>query len=231
MRSLPPADYLTLPGLSCPAAYICVIRDVDSDRYRLQAAARPRDLIDAVLAERARDFGIELLSILESDDIAASEARLYARHHAQLGSDWLSLDAYQLRALKKSELRVNDHGSQYISQVSRSKLEGDGQRPRPAAEQKPVHGTSANRDSRSPPSLTAGRFDPRATRRRSGAQSAQSAQKESTRKGIRQAIDEALTDIWTNHPWKCLLALTLLALLCFVLLTYFCPGHRISCVQ
>ena len=63
----------------------------------------------------SREFGIELLSILESDNIAESEARLYERHHATLGEDWLTLDTYQLRELHRSELQLYAHRSHYIS--------------------------------------------------------------------------------------------------------------------
>ena len=49
MRSLAPTDYAALPTLERPAAYICVIRDVDSDRYRIEATQHPYSFIEALV--------------------------------------------------------------------------------------------------------------------------------------------------------------------------------------
>ncbi|MCY3865594.1 MAG: hypothetical protein OXG68_09155 [Chloroflexi bacterium] len=123
MRSLPPRDYQLLPMLESPASYICVIRDIDSDRYRIDSTDHPATYVDALLAELTGSYGIELLSIVETEDIAVSQNHLYERHHSALSDKWLELDAYQLRALRKSELRILDYSSHYISQVSRSRAE------------------------------------------------------------------------------------------------------------
>ncbi|MCY3916724.1 MAG: hypothetical protein OXG49_11990 [Chloroflexi bacterium] len=123
MRSLSPRDYRLLPRLESPAGYICVIRDIDSDRYRIDRTNHPGAYMDALLGEMTGSYGIELLSILETDDIAASEIRLNEHHHATLSDTWLELDAYQLRALRKSELRILDYSSYYISQGGRSLAE------------------------------------------------------------------------------------------------------------
>ncbi len=114
MNSLDPRDYESLPALDSPAAYICVIRDIDRDRYRIQAAACPRALIDSVMAEDERSFGIELVALLRTGDLAASEATLYARHHARLSGDWLELDSHQLEELRQSALQIDAHASCYV---------------------------------------------------------------------------------------------------------------------
>ena len=84
MRSLPPQDFDILPTLATPAGYICVIRDIDSDNFRIEGTNQPKTLVDTVLAESDRSFGIELVSILETEDLAASEAELYERYQARL---------------------------------------------------------------------------------------------------------------------------------------------------
>ena len=115
MRSLPPADYARLPKLAPPAGYICVIRDVDSNSFRIDGADLPAAFVEQVLAVAAGDFGIELLSILETEDLAASAAELYEAHHAELSGEWLELDAYQLQELRWSILRIDDYASHYLA--------------------------------------------------------------------------------------------------------------------
>ena len=120
MKSLAPKYFEALPQLDSPAAYICVIRDIDRDRYRIEATRWPQALVNEVIAERERSFGIELVSVLKTDDLAASEAELYARHHARLSSEWLELDDLQLEELRRSMLRIDAHASHYLTRASLS---------------------------------------------------------------------------------------------------------------
>ena len=115
MNSLAPEDYESLPALDSPAAYICVIRDIDRDRYRIQATHLPRTLVSAIVAEERRSFGIELVALLRTDDLAASEAELYARHHARLSGEWLALDDHQLEELRQSALQIDAFASHYLT--------------------------------------------------------------------------------------------------------------------
>ena len=114
MKSLAPTDYKSLPALDAPAAYICVIRDIDRDRYRIEATQRPEALIASVSAEGERSFGIELVSVIQTDDLATSEAALYERHHARLSSEWLELDTFQLEELRQSVLMTDAYASRYV---------------------------------------------------------------------------------------------------------------------
>ena len=120
MKSLPPKDHASLPALDAPAGYICVIRDIDRDSYRIEATHRPQALIDAVVAEDERSFGFELVSILETRDLVASQAELYARHHARLSSEWLELDALQLAELRRSALQIDAYASHYLTRAGES---------------------------------------------------------------------------------------------------------------
>ena len=232
MRSIPAADYARLPKLRLPSAYICVIRDVDRDRYRFQATNQPRSLIEAVFAERTREFGIELLSILESDNIAESEARLYERHHATLGEDWLTLDTYQLRELHRSELQLYAHRSHYISpdeiptfdyaQPTDSDLPPlQGSASQLAPQNRLEKSQRSNRQS----TLGSNRYGARSLRRRGKPLSASEVETDHRRHPIRQAIDEAITDLWTNHPWKCLAALALVVLFCLATVDLSCNPY------
>ena len=115
LKSLPPKDYLALPALDAPAGYICVIRDIGSDAYRIQATPDPASLVAVASAEAEGKMGIELISVLESADLSASEASLYEEHRARLGSAWLKLDAYQLGELRSSTLQIDRHSSHYLT--------------------------------------------------------------------------------------------------------------------
>ncbi len=232
MRSIPPADYASLPKLRHPAAYICVIRDVDSDRYRIQATDQPRSLIEAAFAERTREFGIELLSILESDNIAESEARLFERHHATLSAGWLALDTYQLRELQKSDLQVNAHRSQYISPDQIQGLEYEQPTDSDLPQWQGRSSQLAQKDrldeaqrSNPPSTLGSNRYGARSHRPRGRPLSLAEDQYDQSRRSIRRAIDEAITNLWVNHPWKCLAALALVALFCLATVDLSCNPY------
>lgn len=115
MRSLPPKDYESLPPLEEPAGYICVIRDIDSDSFRIDGTDHPATYIRAIMDEDERAFGIELVSILETEDRGRSESELFERHHARLGAEWLGLDELQLEELRRSVLQIDAHRSLYLA--------------------------------------------------------------------------------------------------------------------
>ncbi|MYD09627.1 MAG: hypothetical protein F4X02_06250 [Chloroflexi bacterium] len=115
LKSLPPKDYLALPALDAPAGYICVIRDIGRDAYRIQGTQDPASLVHAASAGAEGKMGIELISILKSADLSASESGLYEAHQARLGSAWLTLDAYQLGELRSSALQIDSHSSHYLT--------------------------------------------------------------------------------------------------------------------
>lgn len=196
MNSLPPKGYASLPKLDAPAGYICVLRDIDRDVYRIDVTDHPAAYVDTLLAETTGSYGIELLSILETEDIAASETRLYERHHAALGDSWLELDAYQLLALRKSELRILDYNSHYISQrqsaaAARSRERNAAGQPRGAGFEAP-----------SPLGLDYQRYGQR-RQRQEDAYEADS---------WRQALSDKFDDLLHNHPGL-VIAVTLLLML------------------
>ncbi len=196
MNSLPPKGYASLPKLDAPAGYICVLRDIDRDVYRIDVTDHPAAYVDTLLAETTGAYGIELLSILETEDIAASEMRLYERHHAALGDSWLELDAYQLLALRKSELRILDYNSHYISQrqsavAARSSESGAAGQPR-----------GADFDAPSPLGLNYHRYSQRRRRQQEASESV----------SWRQALSDKFDDLLHNHPGL-VIAFTLLLML------------------
>ncbi len=114
LKTLPPKSYESLPALASPAGYILVLRDIDADAFRIDGAADPKSIVQAALSEGERKFGIELVSILETEDLPASASELYERHHARLGSDWLELDPYQIEELRRSFLQIDARPSLYL---------------------------------------------------------------------------------------------------------------------
>ncbi len=115
MKSLPPKEYASLPALEAPAGYIIVIRDIDRDTFRIDGTRSPGSYVEKLQRESQRRFGIELVSILQTPDLSASEAELYDRHHASLSEQWLALDPYQVEELRRSSLQIDAQESLYLS--------------------------------------------------------------------------------------------------------------------
>ena len=124
LRSLPPKSYESMPRLDAPAGYICVIRAIDSDTYRIDSTDHPATFVSAIMVKSKHRLGIELISILEADDLSASESELYERHHARLSEDWHELDAYQLQELRRSILQIDAHRSVYLARPRRQEPSG-----------------------------------------------------------------------------------------------------------
>ena len=115
MKSLPPKEYESLPALAAPAGYIIVVRDIDRDTFRIDGTRNPGLYVEKLQRESQRRFGIELVSILQTPDLSASEAELYDRHHARLSEQWLALDPYQVEELRRSSLQIDAQESLYLS--------------------------------------------------------------------------------------------------------------------
>ena len=77
MRSLSPKDFESLPPLEAPAGYICVIRDIDNDTYRIDSADHPATFIQAIVDEDERAFGIELVSLYSKPRTCAKASPTY----------------------------------------------------------------------------------------------------------------------------------------------------------
>lgn len=218
MNSLPPKEYASLPKLNAPAGYICVLRDIDRDVYRIDSTDHPATYVDALLGELTGSYGIEVIAILETDDVASSENYLYERHHAGLGRSWLQLDAYQLKALRRSELRILDFGSHYISRPfeGAGRASGSYSRRQERAGEK-LHGDSDSKRQSPPqsPSLAAYRYGARALKRH-GAQ--QAFEQPGAREPIswRQSLSDKFDDFMHNHP-VLVIAIILLVMLLTVI--------------
>ncbi len=114
LRRLRPRDFRTLPQLAAPAAYICVLRDPNAEAFRIEASEAPKALIDKLMQSGDYRFGIELVALLATDDLAATEAYLDEKHGAALSKDWLLFDEYQIEALNRSVLVEHHRNSFYI---------------------------------------------------------------------------------------------------------------------
>lgn len=208
VRSLPPRDYQLLPMLESPAGYICVLRDIARDVYRIDSADHPATYIDALLGELTGSYGIEVIAILETDNIGASERQLFDAHHARLSDEWLELDAYQLRALRKSELRILEYSSHYMSKrqtspASATRRSGSMARlaERGAAGQSPWEDAAAP----SPPGLEFYRYG--------GRQRQQEAHEPDS---WRQSLSDKFDDFLHNHPGLVIASVLLVMLLLLI---------------
>ncbi len=219
LRSINPKDYESLPRLAAPAGYICLIRDIDSDSYRIEGTAQPGQYIETVLNETGRKFGIELVSILAAEDLTAAEADLYRRYQARLSGDWLELDLYQLEELRRSILRIDAYASCYLTP----------QRPPYASQERSAEKISrrvllANRNS---PFSNRSRWKrripgPPLPERRYGARSLRRNQAPSENRGeerlsLGDRASDLFEDAFVNHPGKVIMAILLLM---FIVLVY-----------
>ena len=114
LRRMRPRDFRTVPKLDSPAAYICVLRDPNASAYRIEATDDPNALIDKLLQEGDFQFGMELVALVATDDLAASQAYLDDKHGASLSGEWLKFDEYQIAALNRSVLVAHARNSFYV---------------------------------------------------------------------------------------------------------------------
>ena len=140
------------------------------------------------------------------------------------GDTWLELDAYQLRALRKSELRILDYSSQYVSRPfeAAGRASGNlGRRQDRASER--LHRDSYSKRQSPPqsPSLAGYRYGARALRR-NGVQ--QALEQPGVRESLswRQSLSDKFDDFMQNHP-VLVIAIILLVMLLTVIRFW---GHR-----
>lgn len=202
MLSLAPKDYESLPQLGPPAGYICVLRDIDSDRYRIEGAQQPKALVDSIYAETRRRFGLELVAVLATEDIAASAAQLYDNHFAELSGDWLALDRYQLDELRQSNLDISAFESHYLARPERTDP-GEGLPARGALPKPSRSGT-----------LGSIRYGADSLRRRRPAFRNQDWQPVAP-PSLKARLGHGFDQLWLNYPVQTALAIVILALVAF----------------
>ena len=102
--------YKKLSRLKPPAGYVCLIRDMDYGRYKIERMNHPAADLEDLTA--ALPFKTQIAYIAKTNDAAASERYLhqrYARHAAR--GEWFDLNDAQLReirSLKSSRPRGGD---------------------------------------------------------------------------------------------------------------------------
>ncbi len=227
MKSIDPKEYAAQPQLDPPAGYICVLRDVDSDRWRIEGARHPKGLVESVLAESESRFGIEIVSILETEDLAASAATLYERHRAGLGESWLELDEYQLETLRRSILQIDAHPSYYLRRThgslptAPSFTQAAAQSQTAPASPAAMPGESRRRQT----SLSMNRYGTSALRSRRRETARREAALNDERMTPRQTLGNAFDDLWQRHPWKIIALIVLLALWCLASIDFIYPFY------
>ncbi len=228
LRSLPPKAYASLPWLGAPANYICVIRDIDSDSYRIDSADHPRSYIEALFGEENRTFGIELVALLKTEDLAAAGARLYALYQLRLGSGWLKLDSYQREALRQSLLQIDAYASQYVSAPTKPKVlstANDSGTPHSALLSQPSQlkrNASWPRRSQAQQPLAERHYGLNALRRARETERLREGPHEN-RLSLRKRLSQGFDDFVVNHPG---LVITIILLLMLLGLLVFGPMPR-----
>ena len=217
MKSVAPKAYQSLPERAAPAGYICVLRDVDSDAYRIEGAHHPKTFIEAILNEEERDFGIELVSILETSDLRASASELYRQYHATLSDEWLWLDPYQLQEMRGSALRIDAHSSHYLT----PRQSPQAQPPEPAKE---VPRNPRRR--MKPRSAVYKQYGARALRKNRSQSRLRQQREASQPVSIKQKLSQGFDKLMLDHPWLVLLVMAIILLICLLTLEEGYYGMR-----
>ena len=233
MKSLPPTTYKSLPALPSPAGYILVIRDIDTDSYRIDATEHPKRYLDDLFADSGRQYGIELVSILQSEDLKVSEALLYERYLATFSGEWLQLDLYQLKELRQSILQLYAHSSQYLRPRPQRLPKSEQQaktsvKTGPASAARSAQRPQAGRQSPQSPPPAYRRYGTRALRRQGRESARQEAELSNRRISIREAIGDYIDDLWHNHPGRVVASIVVLVLVSLAALDddYY-PAHSL----
>ena len=220
MLSLPPKDYRKLPPLTAPAAYICVIRDIDNDSYRIDKTRDLYGYITAVITESDEHYGIELLSIVRTDDLREGERYLREQYDAMLGADWLELDSYQLQELRDSALQINAHSSHYLTKAQHHEPDkATGSETRPSLDTRSSSsltesGRSLFKRPASIGDLTSNRFRSQ-PRRRGGMRSRRlNGEGAGGRSNAPGSFIEKISDMLVNHPRQILGIILIILAIC-----------------
>ena len=100
LKQVPVRNYKKLPRLKPPAGYVCLIRDMDYGRYKIERMNHPAADLEDLTA--ALPFKTQIAYIAKTNDAAASERYLhqrYARHAAR--GEWFDLNDAQLREIRR----------------------------------------------------------------------------------------------------------------------------------
>ena len=92
--------YKKQPRLKPPAGYVCLVRDMDYGRYRIERMNHPAADLEDLTADLP--FKTQIAYIAKTNDAAASERYLhqrYARHAAR--GEWFDLNDAQLREIRR----------------------------------------------------------------------------------------------------------------------------------
>ena len=100
LKQVPVRNYKKLQRLKPPAGYLCLIRDMDYGRYKIERMNHPAADLEDLTA--ALPFKTQIAYIAKTNDAAASEHYLhqrYARHAAR--GEWFDLNDAQLREIRR----------------------------------------------------------------------------------------------------------------------------------
>ena len=100
LKKVPVRGYKKLSRLKSPAGYVCLIRDMDYNRYKIWRMNHPAAELEDLTANLP--FKTQIAYIAKTDDAAASESYLhqrYARHTAR--GEWFDLNDAQLREIRR----------------------------------------------------------------------------------------------------------------------------------
>ena len=122
VRSISANDYHNLPKLSRRSGYVCVLRDVDLNKYLIDETDQPSTVVDMVFSEHGAS-SLELLFILETTNIrkfAEGLAILYPKFRYR---EWLDLSPVELKEIRNLGSPEYIFGSVYLTPKTHWEIE------------------------------------------------------------------------------------------------------------
>ncbi|MCY4019639.1 MAG: hypothetical protein OXG39_09540 [Chloroflexi bacterium] len=100
LKSVPIVNYRTLATRKRRSGYLVVVRDVESNLYKIASTGNLAQYIDKALSKVSLLFGLELVMALESSNVYDVEKNLSILYPARDKNGWLSLSPAQLQEIR-----------------------------------------------------------------------------------------------------------------------------------
>ena len=108
-------DYRVLPKLKGKSGYVCIVRDTETDNYRVFFEDHPVDAIDGAFLETGLRFPLEIFLVLEIENMKKAKEALLLPSESKHRTEWVNLSMEELGEIKRSATEAYAHGSVYVN--------------------------------------------------------------------------------------------------------------------
>ena len=108
-------DYRVLPKLKGKSGYVCIIRDTETDNYKVYFEDHPVDAIDCAFLETGLRFPLEIFLVLEIENKKKAKEALLSLSESKHRNEWVNLSMEELGEIKRSSTEAYAHSSVYVN--------------------------------------------------------------------------------------------------------------------